>query len=267
MALKVGRIPYLSCEPFYFAMERRGIALYDVVPSALAGAAAKGEIDAGPMPLADCFRLDEQFRFLTGFCVATIRKAGSVLLHSKRPIQELSGARIGISGEAATSFRLLQVLLALKYQVQSTAYVPLVDSCDAFLLIGNEGLRQRHGIGDYPHTYDLGDEWYQWTGLPFVLARWMVRKAIDPKEAAVLEDTLYTGLQDWADGLFRSSDVRDEVLMHPRDILAYTQGLRYFIGVPEQRAIDLFRRYLDQLKIQYMRAHSWRDGHARWSDV
>jgi chorismate dehydratase len=249
MALKVARIPYLSCEPFYFAMERRGIALYDVIPSALAGAAAKGEIDAGPMPLVDCFRLDEQFRFLSGFCVATIRKAGSVVLHSKPPIQELSGARIGISGEAATSFRLLQVVLALKYHVQSVAYVTLEDAYDAFLLMGNEGLRQRFGVRDYPHTYDLGDEWSQWTGLPFVFARWMVRKAIDPKEAAVLEDTLYVGLQDWADGLFRSSDARDEVLMHPRDILEYTQGIRYFIGVPEQRAIDLFRRYVDHLMI------------------
>jgi chorismate dehydratase len=250
MALTVGRIPYVSCEPFYFEMERRGIALYDVVPSALAGAAARGEIDAGPLPLADCFDLHTQFRFLSGFCVATIRKAGSVMLHSKSPIHALAGARIGIPPEAATSIRLLQVLLALKYQVQAAAYVTLEDSYDAFLLMGSEGLRHRHGVQDYPHTYDLGEEWYKWTGLPFVFARWIVRKAIDRKEAAVLEDTLYAGLQDWADGLFRSSESRDGVLMHPRDRLEYTQGIRYFIGVPEQRAIDLFRRYLDQLKTQ-----------------
>lgn len=250
MSLNVARIPYLSCEPFYFAMERRGIPLYDVVPSGLAVAAAKGEIDAGPMPLAECFRLGEQFRFLSQFCVAIIRKAGSVVLHSKPPIQELTGARIGIPGEASTSSRLLQVVLALKYQVQSVAYGPLEDSSEAFLLIGNEGLRHRHGVLDYPHTYDLGEEWYQWTGLPFVFARWIARKAIDPKEAAVLEDTLYVGLQDWADGIFHSSDSRDDLLMHPRDMLEYTQGIRYFIGVTEQRAMDLFRHYLEQLKIQ-----------------
>jgi chorismate dehydratase len=250
MALTVGRVPYLSCEPFYFAMERRGIALYDVMPSGLGGAAARGKIDAGPMPLAECFRLDERFRLLSEFCVATIRRAGSVVLHAKHPIQELSGGRIGIPSEAATSFRLLQVLLSLKYRLPSATYVPLEDSCDAFLLVGNAGLRQRHGVPNYPHTYDLGEEWYQWTGLPFVFARWIIRKAIDPTEAAVLEDTLYAGLQDWADGLFRSSDSRDELLMHPRDILEYTQGVRYFIGVTEQRAIELFRRYLAQLEIQ-----------------
>jgi chorismate dehydratase len=250
MALKVGRIPYVSCEPFYFAMASRGMALHDVVPSAVAGAAARGEIDAAPLPLADCFCLDEQFRLLSGFCVATIRKAGSVMLHSKQPIQELTGARIGVPGEAATSFRLLQVVLALKYHVQPAIYVPLEDPSDAFLLMGNEGLRQRHGVLDYPHTYDLGVEWHQWTGLPFVFARWIVRKGIGAQEVAVLEDTLYTGLQDWADGLFRPSESPDSVPMHPRDRLEYTQGLRYFIGVSEQRAIDRFRDYLDQLKIQ-----------------
>jgi predicted solute-binding protein len=149
MATKVGRIPYLSCEPFYFAMERRGVALYDVVPSALADAAATGKIDAAPIPLTDCFRLDERFRFLSGFCLATIRKAGSVLLHAKHPIQALTGARIGLSAEAATAVRLLQVVLALKYQVQSVTYVALEDDSDACLLVGNEGLRQRHGVPGY----------------------------------------------------------------------------------------------------------------------
>jgi chorismate dehydratase len=128
-------------------------------------------------------------------------------------------------------------------------YVTLTDPYDAFLLVGNEGLRQRHGIEDYPHTYDLGEEWYQWTRLPFVFARWIVRKDLDPKAVAVLEDTLYVGLQDWADGLFRSSPAREDLLMHPRDILEYTQGIRYFIGVTEQRAMERFQYYLDQLHL------------------
>jgi chorismate dehydratase len=249
MAFKVGRIPYLSCEPFYFEMERRGIPLYDVVPSAMVEAIARGDIEAGPVPLADCARLADQCRYLSGFCLAVIRKAGSVLLHAKHPIEALTGARIGIPGEVATSFRLLQILLACKYQVQVEAYTPLDDACDALLTVGNEGLRRRGGFPQYPYIYDLGEEWYQWTGLPCVLARWMVRKDLARQEALVLEDTLYVGLQDWADGLFRAAARRDDLLMHPRDILEYTQGIRYFIGVTEQRAIDRFQHYLDQLSL------------------
>lgn len=249
MALRIGRIPYVSCEPFYFEMERRGMVLSEVAPSAMAQATAQGEIDAGLMPLVDCFRLDERFRLLSGFCVATIRKAGSVVLHSKRPFEEMNGARIGISTEAASSFRLLQVLLALKYRLPSVAYVTLEDPHDAFLLIGNAGLLRRYGVSGFPYSYDLGEEWHQWTGLPFVFARWVVLKDVDRKEVAMLEDVLYNGLQDWADGLFRSSESREGVPMHPRDRLEYTQGIRYFIGVPEQRAMDLFQRYLGELKV------------------
>jgi chorismate dehydratase len=250
MTVRIARIPYLSCEPFYFDMERRGIELYDMAPSILAEAAIRDEIDAGPIPLTDCRRLDEQFRYLSGFCLATIRRAGSVVLHSKVPIQELTGCRVAVSSEAATSSLLLKVLLGLKHQVQPVAYVTHEDLYDASLLIGSEGLRQRYGVWDYPHTYDLGEEWQQWTRLPFVFARWMVRKTLDRKDVALLEDMLYVGLQDWADGIFRSSDTRDDVLMHPRDILEYTQGLRYFLGVPEQRAIELFARHLEQLNGQ-----------------
>jgi chorismate dehydratase len=96
----------------------------------------------------------------------------------------------------------------------------------------------------------MGEEWHQWTGLPFVFARWVVRQDLDRQVAVVLEDALYVGLQDWADGLFRSAASREDLLMHPRDILEYTQGIRYFIGVTEQRAMDRFRHYLDQLNIQ-----------------
>ena len=250
MAIRVGRIPYLSYEPFYFDMERRGIELCDMAPRALAGAAERGEIDAGPVPLVDCFRQEGRFRFLAGFCLAAIARARSVNLYSKRPIQELTGARIGITDEASTSLRLLQMLLSLRYQVQPEAYVTLEDSYEAFLLIGNQGLRRRGWVRGFPHKYDLGEEWHQWTGLPLVFARWMVRQDIDPKDAAVLQDALYVGLQDWADGLFRLSESRDNLLMHPQDILEYTKGIRYFIGVPEQRAIDLFQKYLEQLNTQ-----------------
>lgn len=248
MTIRVGRLPYVSSEPFYFDMERRGIELLPMTPSAISSAADAGEIDAGPVPLADCGRLSDRFRPLSGFCIASVTQSGSVFLHSTRPINDLSGSRIGVTGEAATALYLLRVLLSLKYQVKSEAYVSLQEPSDALLHIGNLGLRNRRGVRGFPHDYDLGVEWYQWTGLPLVLARWMVRRDLDSADAAILEDAIYTSLQDWSDGLFHLSDARDSVRMHPQDILLYAQGLRYFIGVPEQKAIELFQEYLRQIK-------------------
>lgn len=248
MTIRVARLPYVSSEPFYFDMERRGIELIPMLPSAIASAADSGEIDAGPIPLADCGSLADQFRTLSGFCIAAITQAGSVFLHSKQPLTELAGSRIGISSEASSARKLLQVLLSLKYHVEPEAYVSLEEPCDAQLHVGNLGLRNRRGMPGFTHNYDLGEEWYQWTGLPLVLARWMVRKDLNSTDAALLEDAIYTSLQDWSDGLFHLSDPRDSVRMHPQDILLYAQGLRYFIGVPEQKSIDLFQKYLQQLE-------------------
>ena len=123
----------------------------------------------------------------------------------------------------------------------------LEESNDAQLHIGNLGLRNRRGLRGFPQRYDLGEEWHQWTGLPLVLARWMVRKDLDSADASLLEEAIYASLQDWSDGLFHLSDPRDSVRMHPKDILLYAQGLRYFIGVPEQKAIDLFQGYLREI--------------------
>src|SRR5262249_44350522 len=196
MTMKVGRIPYLEYEPLYFDMARRCIAMYAMVPSQLAAAAAAGAIDAGPVPLVDCFRLEDRLQPVSGFCLACAKRAGNIFLYAKQPIEQLTGARIGITDETSTALRLLQVLLSLKYHVQPAAYVTLQDPYDAFLLIGNRALRQRGGARGYPYTYDLGEEWYRWTGLPFVYARWIARQDLAPADIAELEDALYVGLDD-----------------------------------------------------------------------
>jgi chorismate dehydratase len=250
MAIRVGRVPYLHAEPFYFDMVRRGIELYEMVPSAIVVAAEHGEIDAGPVPLADSFRLEDRFQPMAGFCVASVKQAGSIFLFSTVPLAELGGANIGITDEASSAPRLLQILLRLKYGVQPKAYVPLQASHDAFLLIGNQALRQRLGAPGFRHTYDLGAEWHAWTGLPCVFSRWMVRKDLDPKDRALLQDTLYVGLEEGVNALYALADPREDLLMLPREIVTYIQGLRYHIGHAEQRAIEQFRHYLDQLNPQ-----------------
>ena len=195
MALRVGRIPYLHAEPFYFDMERRGIVLYEMVPSAIAAAVQDGEIDAGPVPVVDCFRLADSLQPVAGFCVASVRKTDSVFLYSTKPMAELHEARISVTDEAATASQLLDVLLRVQHQVQPAAYVSLQEAYDAFLLIGNDGLRRRGGTRGFPYTYDLGTEWHAWTGLPFVFSRWMARKDVDPKAIALLQDTRCVGLE------------------------------------------------------------------------
>jgi chorismate dehydratase len=196
----------------------------------------------------DCFRLADRLQPVAGFCVATTQKTGSIFLYSTKPMSELRDARIGVTDEASTAVRLLDVLLRVQHQVQPAAYVSLQDTYDAFLLIGNDGLRRRGGARDFAYTYDLGAEWHAWTGLPFVFSRWVVRQDVDPTARALLQDTLYVGLEAGVDALYGIAEPREDLLMLPRDIARYIRNFRYYIGTSEQQALDLFRHYLQRLE-------------------
>ena len=250
MALKVARVPYLNAEAFYIDMVRRGLSLHEILPGGVATAIKTGEIDAGPVPLVDAFRLADQTKPVSGFCIATTEKAMSVLLYSKQPIEDLGGASIGLPTDAETSHRLLQVLLSLKYQVQPGEYVSMAEPHEAFLIIDDPALRRRLGVRDFPHRYDLGAEWFQWTGLPFVFSRWIARQDLGDADALLLEDTLYVGLEEGVEQLFHESEPRDKLLMLPKEVVEYIQGHRFFVGLSERKAIDLFQSYLKQLNLE-----------------
>jgi len=231
----------------YFDMDKRGITVVELQPNEVKTAISKNQIQGGLVPLMDTFDLDDSMRALSGFCLATVAQAGSVKLHSKVPIRELTGKNVAVPWEAPTAVQLLQVLLSVKHGVKPAAYVTEDEPHEAQLLAGNLGLRHRRGLREHPHLYDLGDEWTQWTNLPFVFARWVLRNDVEREEALIVEDSLYTSLQDWADGLYRVLGPAIPLPIHPQEIHTYTQGLRYFMGRPEERSIALFQEYLGQL--------------------
>ncbi len=48
---------------------------------------------------------------------------------------------------------------------------------DAVLLIGDRAMRAC--LPGFAHAFDLGQEWFDWTGLPFVYAFWAVRPGVE----------------------------------------------------------------------------------------
>lgn len=247
MAVRVGRVLQLSFEPFYIDMERRGLELVDVPLNRVAEAIREGEIDGGPVPLTDSFGMDSDASPVAGFCLASAARSGSNLLYSRVPIEELDGGRVALADVDPTTVQLLQVLLAEKYKLGAPALVQTSDEHDALVISGDAALRRRRGMRGYGHRYDLGEEWNQLTDLPFVFSRWMRRNDMEHRDAMVLEDTLYVGLEEGVDSLFHLSEPRENLLMLARDVMEYIIGYRYFVGLSEQKSINLFRSYRDQV--------------------
>ena len=247
MAVRVGRVIQLSFEPFYIDMERRGVELRDFRFNDVAEAIREGEIDGGPVPLTDSFNMEDFAVPVAGFCLAAAARSGSNLVYSKKPIEELSGGRIALSDVDQTTVELLQVLLAKKFHADAPRLVQTSDEHDALVISGDAALRRRRGMRGYGHRYDLGEEWNRFAELPFVFSRWMRRADMEHRDAMLLEDTLYVGLEEGVDSLFHLSDPRENLLMLARDVMEYIIGYRYFVGLSEQKSIDLFRSYRDQV--------------------
>ena len=247
MAIIVGRVSDLNFEPFYIDMERRGIVLHDAKLNDIPRALRAGDINAGPVSLADSFDLDDICVPVAGFCLSASNRAGSNLLYSKIPMDELSGATIAAATLDSTTRKLFQVLLAQKHEGNHDSFVEMPEEHDAFLISGDDALRRRRGARGYGHRYDLGEEWHAMTGLPFVFARWMARKELSEDEMLLVEDTLYVGLEDGVDSLFHLSEPKNHLLMMARDIVDYIIGYRYFVGLSERKSIELFKKYLAKL--------------------
>lgn len=238
--LRIGRIPYLNCEPF-FARLGGGFALVPLHPRRLGEAVAAGDLDAGALSLMDFVRLAPGLEPLP-FGIATDGAAQSVFVFSHRPLRDLGGAVIGVTGETSTSVELLRVLLALKYEVAPRAWVGADDPCDAVLLIGDAAIRALTGGSPYPCVTDLGTEWVEWTGLPFVFARWGVSTRVPPAERRALGLHLDRALAEAFAALPDLARGRRDTGWSPPQVEAYLRGFNYRLGPNEEKAIAEFTR-------------------------
>jgi chorismate dehydratase len=245
MKLTLGYLPYLNSEPFYFGLDRERFEFVSLTPSAMTKAAKEKRLDvAGPLPLVACFQSEDVVAPLGDFCIATGEAAQSILLFSRKPIEEMDGHIFGITAETTTSVQLLKVLLHCRYQIQPKAFVGLEDEHDAFLLIGDNALRQRVPKPPYSCLYDLGREWRTWTGYPFVFARWVVRKDLPQETQEYLRDMLHSSLEKGLANLSIIARQRRDLNMTEEEVVKYLKSIRYVLGPEEQAAIRHFRELL-----------------------
>ena len=245
--LRVGQIPYLNSEPFYFGLAGSGgsnVELHPMAPRAMGQLAADGALDAGLFSLMDSVRLEDTFEPLGDFCIACDGEVQSVLFFARRPIEEMAGAAVAVTGETATSVVLLKLLLASRYGLKDVTYVDMGSGApsDGCLLIGDEALRRRHGIEGLPHRYDLAEEWSAWQGLPFVFARWMVCMSAGEAEKSALREALAQRLRANLANLDAIGRARRDLGMTVAEIKAYLQGFTFELGEEERRGMEDFLR-------------------------
>ena len=176
--VRVGAVSYLNSKPL---VEDLGLLLPDAevslnYPSRLADDLATGDLDIGLIPVVECMR-DPDYEIISDACVATCGPVLSVKLYCR--VHPGFIRTLALDEGSRTSAALARIMLHERFGVTpSRRALPLGRSvadtdADAILLIGDRAMHTP--AEQFDTVWDLGEEWLNWTGLPFVFAAWVAR--------------------------------------------------------------------------------------------
>jgi chorismate dehydratase len=241
--LRIGAVAYLNSKPLIEGLSNgdRDSRLILDYPSRLADDLAAGALDVALIPSVECL-INPDYSVISDACVATHGPVLSVKLYSRVPPGEIR--TLALDEGSRTSAALVRTYLAHKYGIEPETRPFPIDadapdpSADAVLMIGDRAMRQPEG--EFHTVWDLGEEWLNWTGLPFVFAVWAGRggSAIEPlkRKLSAARDRGVSRLQKIAAREAKSLGISRELATH-----YLTQNLHFTLGSAERNGFRLFR--------------------------
>ncbi len=259
--ITIGAVDYLNTIPLIAGLDTlETLEVRTDVPANQVGMLERDVVDMALCSSIDLVRCPEQLMAVPVGMLGCAGPTLTVRLLARRPLSELR--RVACDHESHTSVQLLRVflrevhgvqpeLVGLDAGVNGAEIIPDAD-VDALLLIGDKVVTATVPEAFQEHEVDLGEAWFQMTGLPFVFATWLCRVDRTPEElervrlaARVLDRTrlrnksrisrlaaIHAPIHGWPVELARRYFV--ENLVYDLDERAMA-GLRLFIELSEGR--------------------------------
>jgi chorismate dehydratase len=247
--LRIGAVNYLNSKPLIeglpaFLSDHAELRLD--YPSRLADELSAGRLDVALIPSIEYFR-GVHYEVISDACVAAHGPVLSVKLYSRVPWGNVRS--LALDEGSRTSATLARVLLAERHGVFPRLQpLPLNQrtqdsNADAILLIGDRAISAPDE--KFLKTWDLGEEWFQWTGLPFVFAMWVATTASSESASdrlSAVEDALSQardlGIEHLNDIARREAPLLG--LSLPTTISYLSENLQYHLGSAERSGLKLF---------------------------
>jgi chorismate dehydratase len=179
--VRIGAVSYLNSKPLVEGLPELAPHAQLILdyPSRLADALAARRLDVALIPSIESFG-DPDYEIISDACVASRGPVLSVKLYFRTAPGDVR--TLALDEGSRTSAALARIMLEERFGVTPTARpLPLGEStadtdADAVLLIGD---RAMHPPAEpFQSVWDLGQEWFEWTGLPFVFAMWVTRRGL-----------------------------------------------------------------------------------------
>jgi chorismate dehydratase len=258
--VRLGAVGYLNARPLVYGLERqpRFDLRYDI-PSECARLLHAHAIDVGLIPSIEYLRGPQPYLFVPGPAVTSRGPVASVAIFTRVEPNDIH--TIAMDTSSRTSVALSSVLLRRVFGVTPEA-VPMAPDleamlarADAALIIGDNALFLAPRAPT--RKLDLGELWFEHTGLPFVYAVWAGwPQAMSPADCAALQHARDAGVEDAAGvahAYYPDDPARQAIA---RDYLR--DNIRYYLGGEELEGLTTFYRYATELGLASY------DGHLRF---
>lgn len=238
--IKISAVSYTNTKPFIYGIERddvlQQIDLSLDIPSDCAAKVISGQVDIGLMPVA-AIPLVPNANIVADYCIGSVGAVNSVFIFSNVPAQEIKTLKL--DSHSRTSNNLAKVLLKFYFKVDVDFTTDLEADTDAIVLIGDRTFGKKE---QYAYVYDMGQEWMNFTGLPFVYAAWVANKEIPEAFVAEFNRALKLGVDSRVELLKElpatpNFDLED-YLLHKLD---------FELTDKKREALDLFLSYIAKL--------------------
>jgi chorismate dehydratase len=262
--LKIGRIPYANLFPVFHYLDNHcdhsEYTFVKGVPSTLNRMLRAGELDISPSSSIEFLKNKNRYRILPWHSISSTGQIKSILLFSTVPLNELGGKTIAVTSDSDTSVAMLKIILrefcSLECKFKKTdlrSVKNILSSASAVLHIGDTAMHEAQKLsaaGQQPpalFTYDLGELWYKYTGLPFVYALWVVRKkALDEKTNLIkkLSSDLINA-KKYADRKFSliAKEAPQNKWIGEKDLVHYWNIISYDFTDKHLEGLRLFEKY------------------------
>ena len=197
--INVVAVSYLNTLPFIYGILNDKDLMSQInlrleYPSKCSDLLKSGEVDLGLIPIIEL--IDMPYSEIIGeYCIGAEGKVKTVMLYSNCPLNEISS--IALDYQSRTSVMLVKILAKNFWKIDveffdaDEDYIDCISNNNAGLVIGDRTFNLNDA---FLYHYDLAEEWYKYTNLPFVFACWVANKQLSDEFKQQFSNALKYGL-------------------------------------------------------------------------
>lgn len=199
--IRISAVKYANTYPFIYGLTETGfdkkVILTTDHPADCAAKLISGNVDIGLVPVA-IHPLMNEYHIITDYCLGAYGRVRTVLLLSNCPFEKIRTIHLDYRSRSSVALAKILAKNSWKkdfnwnYTTEKFDFANIPEN-DAVVIIGDQCFEFERF---FRYRIDLAEEWYKFTGLPFVFACWTSNKKLDESFITEFNMILKFGLND-----------------------------------------------------------------------